>query len=197
MEKFETFSGLLVPLDAQHADTDQIIPKQFLKRVERTGYGEFLFFDWRFNDDGSLNHDFEMNHDRYQGASIMIARDNFGCGSSREHAPWALKGYGIRCIVAPSFADIFYNNCFNNGLLPVVLAADTVDRLFGELRANEGYALKVDLERRLLLTPSGEEIPFELDDFMRDRLLYGWDQIGLTLRHEDAITRWEKDHGID
>ena len=184
-------------MDRANVDTDQIIPKQFLKRVERTGYGEFLFFDWRFNDDGSLNHDFEMNHDRYQGASIMIARDNFGCGSSREHAPWALKGYGIRCIVAPSFADIFYNNCVNNGLLPVVLAADTVDRLFGELRANEGYALKVDLERRLLLTPSGEEIPFELDDFMRDRLLNGWDQIGLTLRHEDAITRWEKDHGID
>jgi 3-isopropylmalate/(R)-2-methylmalate dehydratase small subunit len=197
MDKFETFSGLLAPLDAQHADTDQIIPKQFLKRVERTGYGEFLFFDWRFNDDGSLNHDFEMNHDRYQGASILIARDNFGCGSSREHAPWALKGYGIRCIVAPSFADIFYNNCFNNGLLPVVLEADTVDRLFGELRANEGYALKVDLERRLLLTPSGEEIPFELDDFLRDRLLNGWDQVGLTLRHEDAITRWEKDHDID
>jgi len=178
-------------------DTDQIIPKQFLKRIERTGYGEFLFFDWRYLEDGKTpNPDFELNAARYQGASILLTKDNFGCGSSREHAPWALDNYGIRSILAPSFADIFYNNCFNNGMLPIRLPGEVIEQLFQEVRANEGYELFIDLPGQKIVKPDGLEIPFEVDPFLKERLLHGWDQIGLTLRHEDKITEYEKAHGI-
>lgn len=197
MEKFVTLHGLVAPLDRMNVDTDQIIPKQFLKRIERTGYADALFYDWRFLADGKTpNPDFELNAPRYQGASILLARDNFGCGSSREHAPWALHDYGFRCILAPSFADIFYNNCFNNGLLPIRLDGKTVDRLFREVRASEGYALDVNLPDQTITTPSGEVISFEIGAFLKERLLNGWDQIALTLRHEDKILAYERARGI-
>jgi 3-isopropylmalate/(R)-2-methylmalate dehydratase small subunit len=192
MEPFNKLTGIVAPLEALHVDTDQIIPKQFLKRIERTGYEDMLFYDWRYSSDGMQpNPDFELNAPRYAGASILLTKDNFGCGSSREHAPWALNDYGFRCIVAPSFADIFYNNCFNNGMLPIVLSSSIVDGLFVEVRATEGYSLTVDLEAQTIATPSGRNISFEVDPFLRERLLNGWDQIGLTLRHEDAITAFE------
>jgi 3-isopropylmalate/(R)-2-methylmalate dehydratase small subunit len=192
MESFNKLTGIVAPLEALHVDTDQIIPKQFLKRIERTGYEDMLFYDWRYSSDGMQpNPDFELNAPRYAGASILLTKDNFGCGSSREHAPWALNDYGFRCIVAPSFADIFYNNCFNNGMLPIVLPSSIVDGLFVEVRATEGYSLTVDLEAQTITTPSGRSISFEVDPFLRERLLNGWDQIGLTLRHEDAITAFE------
>lgn len=197
MEKFVTLHGLVAPLDRMNVDTDQIIPKQFLKRIERTGYEDALFYDWRFLADGKTpNPDFEMNAPRYQGASILLTRDNFGCGSSREHAPWALHDYGFRCILAPSFADIFYNNCFNNGLLPIRLDGKTVDRLFREVRAQEGYALDVNLPDQTITTPTGEVITFEIGAFLKERLLNGWDQIALTLRHEDKILAYERARGI-
>ena len=191
MRKFTTLTGLVAPLDRQNVDTDQIIPKQFLKRIERCGYEDGLFFDWRFEEDGSLNQDFELNKPRYQGASILLARTNFGCGSSREHAPWALDNYGFRCIIAPSFADIFYNNCFNNGLLPITLSEAAVEDLFREIKASEGFALVVDLAAQTITKPGGEIVPFEIELFLKERLLNGWDQIGLTLRHEDKITAFE------
>ena len=191
MKKFTTLRGIVAPLDRQNVDTDQIIPKQFLKRIERTGYEDGLFFDWRFREDGSPNPDFVLNAPRYGGAAIMLARANFGCGSSREHAPWALDNYGFRCIIAPSFADIFYNNCFNNGILPITLPDDTVNELFRETEANEGYTLSVDLATQTLARPGGETIAFEIDSFLKERLLNGWDQIGLTLRHEDRIAAYE------
>ncbi|MFM1920285.1 MAG: 3-isopropylmalate dehydratase small subunit [Candidatus Hydrogenedentota bacterium] len=195
MQKFTTLKGIVAPLEAQNVDTDQIIPKQFLKRIERTGYEGMLFFDWRYLDDGvTPNPDFELNAPRYQGASILLALDNFGCGSSREHAPWALDNYGFRCIIAPSFADIFYNNCFNNGMLPIVLPQDVVLSLIAECRANEGYQLEVDLPSQTIIRPSGEKIAFELDPFLKERLLNGWDQIGLTLRFEDKISAFESAH---
>ncbi len=197
MEKFTVLKGIVAPLDAQNVDTDQIIPKQFLKRIERTGYEDTLFYDWRFLEDGkTLNPDFEMNAERYQGASILLTRDNFGCGSSREHAPWALHDYGFRSILAPSFADIFYNNCFNNGMLPIRLDSAIIDRLFKEVRAQEGYTLEINLPEQAITTPGGEVISFEIDPFLKERLLNGWDQISLTLRHEDKITAYEKAHGI-
>ncbi len=191
MRKFTTLTGLVAPLDRQNVDTDQIIPKQFLKRIERTGYEDGLFFDWRFEEDGSLNQDFELNKPRYHGASILLARANFGCGSSREHAPWALDNYGFRCIIAPSFADIFYNNCMNNGILPIALPAEVIDDLFKEVEAGEGYTLVVDLADGTIKKPNGEILPFQIEAFLKERLLNGWDQIGLTLRHEDKITRFE------
>ncbi len=197
MEPFVRHKGIVAPLDASNVDTDQIIPKQFLKRIERTGYQDCLFFDWRFLDDGKTpNPEFEMNAPRYRGASILLTRENFGCGSSREHAPWALYDYGFRALLAPSFADIFYNNCFNNGMLPIVLSSDTIDRLFGEVRAREGYELTIDLPAQTVTTPSGEAIRFEIDPFLKERLLNGWDQIGLTLRHEDKIRAYETRRGI-
>jgi 3-isopropylmalate/(R)-2-methylmalate dehydratase small subunit len=197
MEPFTKLTGAVAPLDAMNVDTDQIIPKQFLKRIERTGYEDALFYDWRFLDDGeTLNPEFEMNAPHYQGASVLLTRDNFGCGSSREHAPWALKDYGFRCILAPSFADIFYNNCFNNGLLPIRLPADVIDRLFIEVRAGEGYEVTVDLPAQTVTKPAGETIAFELDPFLKERLLNGWDQIGLTLRHEDAIEAYEQQRAL-
>ena len=191
MRTFTTLTGLVAPLNRQNVDTDQIIPKQFLKRIERCGYEDGLFFDWRFEDDGSLNQDFELNKPQYHGASILIARANFGCGSSREHAPWALDNYGFRCIIAPSFADIFYNNCFNNGILPITLSEAAVEDLFKEIEAAEGYTLIVDLAAQTITKPGGETVPFQIDSFLKERLLNGWDQIGLTLRHEDKITAFE------
>ncbi len=197
MTPFITLTGIVAPLEALNVDTDQIIPKQFLKRVARTGYEDALFFDWRFLEDGkTLNPDFEMNAPRYQGASILLTKDNFGCGSSREHAPWALDNYGFRCLLAPSFADIFYNNCFNNGILPIRLPAPIIEQLFQEVRARDGYTLTVDLPAQMITKPNGETIPFDLDPFLKERLINGWDQIALTLRHEDKIRAYEKAHGL-
>ena len=191
MDTFTTLSGIVFPLDRMNVDTDQIIPKQFLKRIERTGYEDGLFFDWRFHPDGSVNEDFELNKVRYEGTNILMSRENFGCGSSREHAPWALDNYGFRCIIAPSFADIFYNNCFNNSILPIKLDAETVDGLFKESLPTEGYELAIDLTAQTITKPDGSTISFEIDSFMKERLLNGWDQIGLTLRHEEKITAYE------
>ena len=193
MNKFTTVRGIVAPLDASNVDTDQIIPKQFLKRIERSGYEDFLFYDWRYRDDGKTPvPDFEMNAQRYRGAKILLTRDNFGCGSSREHAPWALHDYGIQVILAPSFADIFYNNCINNGLLPIALPPEEIDQLFGEVRANDGYELIVGLPDQTITKPDSSTMRFEIDRFLRDRLLNGWDQIGLTLRREDKITAYER-----
>ncbi len=197
MEKTIIVQGIVAPLEASNVDTDQIIPKQFLKRIERSGYGEFLFFDWRFQQDGkTLDPDFEMNARRYQGASILLAKENFGCGSSREHAPWALHDYGFRAVLAPSFADIFFNNCINNAIVPIVLSASTIDRLFAEVRANAGYQLRVDLPKQTIETPGGETIPFDLETARAERLVNGWDQIGLTLLHESEIDQYERAHDI-
>ncbi len=195
MKAFTSLTGIVAPLEALNVDTDQIIPKQFLKRIERTGYEDFLFFDWRFKADGTPNPDFEMNAQRYQDASILLTKDNFGCGSSREHAPWALNDYGFRCILAPSFADIFFNNCFNNGMLPIVLPEEAIEQLFQEVRAREGYTLSIDLPTQTITKPDGSTIAFDLDPFKKECLLNGWDQIGLTLRHEDKIAAFEKARG--
>lgn len=196
MQPFVKHTGLAVPLDRSDVDTDQIIPKQFLKRIERTGFGQFLFFDWRYLEDGSPNPEFILNHPRYRGATILLARRNFGCGSSREHAPWALADYGFRAIIAPSFADIFYNNSLKNGLLPVRLPEDAVDELFRHAQGMEGYRLTVDLEQCLVTDEHGFRVPFELDSFRRECLLRGLDDIGLTLEHEDKITAYEKARGL-
>ena len=197
MKPFTTLAGLVAPLEALNVDTDQIIPKQFLKRIARTGYEDALFYDWRYLDDGTTpNPDFEMNAPRYQGASILLTKNNFGCGSSREHAPWALDNYGFRCLLAPSFADIFYNNCFNNGILPIRLPEAVIEQLFQEVRAQDGYALTVDLPAQTITRPNGETIAFELDPFLKERLLNGWDQIALTLRHEDKIRAYETSRGL-
>ncbi len=178
-------------MDRVNVDTDQIIPKQFLKRIERSGFGQFLFYDWRFNQDGSLNTDFELNQPDAEGASVLVARANFGCGSSREHAPWALHDYGFRSIIAPSFADIFYNNCFKNGVLPVQLSETEVERIFQTAATNPGYELTIDLQRQIISDDCGNKFGFAVDPFRRECLLKGLDDIGLTLRHEDAISRYE------
>ena len=191
MNPFRKHTGLVAPLDRANVDTDQIIPKQFLKRIERTGFGEFLFYDWRYSPNGQLNPIFVLNAPRYQGASILVAGKNFGCGSSREHAPWALAEYGFRAIIAPSFADIFANNCFKNGMLPIVLAQADVNGIMQRAQEQEGYRLSVDLERRVIEDPQGLSIDFSVSDFQRDCLLEGLDDIGLTLRHEDAIKAFE------
>lgn len=196
MQPFTRHTGIVALLDRANVDTDQIIPKQFLKRIERTGFGQFLFYDWRFREDGSPNPEFELNWPEFQGATILLTRRNFGCGSSREHAPWALADYGFRAIIAPSFADIFYNNCFQNGLLPIVLAEEVVDELFRHARQHLPYRLTVDLERCLIEDEWGMHIPFEIDPFRRECLLKGLDDIGLTLQHEDKILAYEKAHGI-
>lgn len=197
MKPFTVHTGIVAPLEVMNVDTDQIIPKQFLKRIERTGYGDVLFFDWRYLDDGkTLNPEFEPNAKRYEGASILLSKDNFGCGSSREHAPWALSDYGFRVLIAPSFADIFHNNCFNNGLLPIVMDAGVIQGLFGEVRATEGYSLTVDLEKQHMVKPDGTVVPFKINPFLRQRLLNGWDQIGLTLRFEDKITEYEAERAL-
>ena len=191
MEAFTTITGLAAPLDRVNADTDQIIPKQFLKRIERTGFGQFLFFDWRFEADGTTpNPDFELNRPQYAGAQILITGKNFGCGSSREHAPWALADYGFRAILAPSYADIFYNNCFKNGMLPVVLPEDTIALLL-ERATVPGYTMTVDLETQTVSDSQGFSAHFDVDPFRRECLLNGLDDIGLTLRHELDITAYE------
>ena len=196
MQAFTEITGLVAPLEVLNVDTDQIIPKQFLKRIEKTGYGQYLFFDWRFHPDGTMNPDLELNASRYKGAAILLAKDNFGCGSSREHAPWALEDYGIRCILAPSFADIFYNNCFNNGMLPIALKGEIVAELFHEVRDQEGYELNVNLSRQLIIKTDGRTIPFEVDPFNKRCLLEGLDQIGLSLAYIDKITAYERERGI-
>ncbi len=195
MQPFTKHTGLVATMDRANVDTDQIIPKQFLKRIERTGFGQFLFFDWRFSDDGSPNPNFELNQPAVAGASILVARRNFGCGSSREHAPWALGDYGFRAIIAPSFADIFYNNCFKNGMLPIRLDEQQVDDLFRRA-AKPGYRLTVDLETCQLTDDAGLAIPFDVEPFRRHCLLNGLDDIGLTLAHESEIAAYEKQHGI-
>ena len=192
MEPFIVHTGTVAPLDRVNVDTDQIIPKQFLKRIERTGFGEFLFFNWRFLEDGSLNQDFELNRPEYQGASILVAGRNFGSGSSREHAPWALLDYGFRCVIAPSFADIFYSNCFQNGILPVMLPEDTIAHLIISARQNIGYELTIDLEDQRVSDESEElSASFEIDPFRRYSLMNGLDDIGLTLQHVDTIVNYE------
>src|SRR3954462_2605941 len=194
MNSFRKHTGLVAPLDRANVDTDQIIPKQFLKRIERTGFGEFLFYDWRYIADGMLNQSFVLNEPRYEGASILIADKNFGCGSSREHAPWALGEYGFRVIIAPSFADIFANNCFKNGMLPIALNEEQVRGIMRRAQQQEGYTLIVDLERLTVEDPGRLSIPFVAGEFQRYFLLEGLDDIGLTLRHEDLITDYEARH---
>jgi 3-isopropylmalate/(R)-2-methylmalate dehydratase small subunit len=200
MRPFTRLEGLVAPLDRANVDTDAIIPKQFLKSIKRTGFGPNAFDEWRYldrgepgksNHDRPLNPDFVLNQARYQGASILLTRENFGCGSSREHAPWALEDYGFRVIIAPSFADIFYNNCFKNGLLPIVLPAGTVDQLFREVSTNEGYLVEVDLAAQKVTTPTGQVFGFEVDADRKHRLLNGLDDIGLTLQHMDEIKAYE------
>jgi 3-isopropylmalate/(R)-2-methylmalate dehydratase small subunit len=191
MLPFKIHTGLVAPLDRPNVDTDQIIPKQFLKRVARTGFGEFLFYDWRYKDDGRPEESFVLNEPKYEGASVLVAGRNFGCGSSREHAPWALLEYGFRAIVAPSFADIFANNCTKNGVLPVTLHDEEVAELIRRAEAREGYELTVDLEARVVRDESGFRASFSIDEFRRYCLLEGLDDIGLTLRHEPSISEYE------
>ncbi len=200
MRAFTVLDGLVAPLDRANVDTDAIIPKQFLKSIKRTGFGPNLFDEWRYLDRGEpgqdcskrpLNPDFVLNQPRYQGAQILLARRNFGCGSSREHAPWALEDYGFRAIIAPSFADIFYNNCFKNGLLPIVLSEEQVDQLFREVEATEGYQLHIDLPAQTVTTPGGTVFTFEIDAFRKHCLVNGLDEIGLTLQHADDIKAYE------
>ncbi len=192
MQAFTTLTGLVAPLDRVNVDTDQIIPKQFLKTIKRTGLREGLFFDWRRKKDGSPDPNFFLNQARYQGATILLTRDNFGSGSSREHAPWALLDQGFRCVIAPSFADIFYNNCFQNGILPVVLQADEVLSIMKDVTGTEGYRLTVDLGNQHVTTPDGAVYRFDVDPFRKDCLYRGLDSIGLTLQHEAAITAYER-----
>ncbi|HVF91667.1 MAG TPA: 3-isopropylmalate dehydratase small subunit [Blastocatellia bacterium] len=189
MGPFSRHRGKVATLDRVNVDTDQIIPKQFLKRIERTGFGQFLFYDWRFRENGEPNPDFELNQPRFEGASVLLTRANFGCGSSREHAPWALMDYGFRSIIAPTFADIFYSNCLKNGLLPVRLSEDKVEELFD--RARDEYELVIDLERQWVTDDHGFRSGFDIEPFSRECLLKGLDDIGLTLRHEDKIREYE------
>lgn len=200
MEKFITLNGLVAPLDRPNVDTDAIIPKQFLKSIKRSGFGPNLFDEWRYLDRGEpgmdnskrpLNPDFVLNQSRYQGAQVLLGRDNFGCGSSREHAPWALEDFGFRCVIAPSFADIFYNNCFKNGILPIMLDAAVVDQLFKEVEESEGYKLNIDLQAKTVTTPGGDTFSFEVDEFRQYCLLNGLDDIGLTLQHVEDIKAYE------
>ena len=201
MEKFTTLQALVLPLDRPNVDTDAIIPKQFLKSIRRSGFGPNLFDEWRYLDHGEpdqdnsgrpLNPDFALNQARYQGARILLGRENFGCGSSREHAVWALEDYGFRVVIAPSFADIFFNNCFKNGMLPFVLDAEKVEALFKAVEATHGYTLTVDLQEQTVTTPTGEVFGFEVDAFRKHCLLEGLDDIGLTLQHADAIRAYEQ-----
>lgn len=200
MQKFTLLKGLVAPMDRENVDTDAIIPKQFLKSIRKTGFGQNLFDEWRYLDAGfpgqdpasrRLNPDFVLNQPRYKGASILLARKNFGCGSSREHAPWALDQYGFRALIAPSYADIFFNNSFKNGLLPIALSEAQVSNLFDEAAAFPGYALTVDLDRQVVVKPNGEEVPFEMQPFRKYCLLNGFDDIGLTLRQSDKIRAFE------
>ncbi len=203
MKSFTTLTALVAPLDRANVDTDAIIPKQFLKSIKRSGFGPNAFDEWRYLDHGEpgmdnskrpLNPDFVLNQARYQGANILLTRKNFGCGSSREHAPWALEDYGFRVILAPSFADIFFNNCFKNGLLPIVLPENTIDQLFQEVFANEGYQLSIDLAQQSVTTPDGTTYHFDITEHRKHCLLNGLDEIGLTLQHADAIKAYEVKH---
>ncbi|GCE11346.1 3-isopropylmalate dehydratase small subunit [Tengunoibacter tsumagoiensis] len=192
MEAFTTHRGLVAPLDRTNVNTDDIIPARFLKTIKRTGFADALFANWRFQVDGKTpNTDFVLNQPRYAGASILVSGDNFGCGSSREHAPWAIREYGFRCVIAPSFADIFYNNCFNNGILPVTLAEATVQELLYQIVSHEGYTLDVDLQAQTVTTPDGRVLRFEIDQFRKQALLQGLDNIGWTLSHHDEISTYE------
>ncbi|MFT7772735.1 3-isopropylmalate dehydratase small subunit [Roseateles sp.] len=200
MDKFILHKGLVAPMDRENVDTDAIIPKQFLKSIKRSGFGPNLFDEWRYLDHGEPgqdpasrrpNPDFVLNQPRYAGASVLIARQNFGCGSSREHAPWALQQYGFRAILAPSFADIFFNNCFKNGLLPIVMPESAMNQLFDEVKAFPGYQLAIDLPRQVVVKPDGAEIPFDIEPFRKECLLGGLDEIGLTLQHTDKIRAYE------
>lgn len=194
MEKYTKHNSVAALMNRANVDTDQIIAKQFLKKVERTGFGQHLFHDWRFLDDGSENPEFELNNPNFKNAKILVAGDNFGCGSSREHAPWAIDDYGFNTIISTSFADIFYNNCFKNGILPIVVDADTLNALMSEIADNEGVAFEVDLENQSLTTPGGLNISFEIDEFRKNNLLQGLDDIGLTLKHTDKIDDYEVKH---
>lgn len=203
MRKFVTINGLLAPLDRVNVDTDAIIPKQFLKSIKRSGFGPNCFDEWRYLDHGEpgmdnsqrpLNPDFELNQTRYKGASILLTRKNFGCGSSREHAPWALDDYGFRAVIAPSFADIFFNNCYKNGLLPIVLPENVVEQLFQEVYAQEGYRLNIDLPQQTVSTPNKETFSFEITEHRKHCLINGLDEIGLTMQHADAIHQFEQQH---
>ncbi len=202
MNKFTVHQGLVVPLDRENVDTDAIIPEQFLKSIKKTGFGQNLFDEWRYLDHGEpgqdctnrpINPDFVLNQSRYKGASILLARQNFGCGSSREHAPWALEQYGFRAVIAPSFADIFFNNCYKNGLLPIVLSAQQVDHLFNEAAAFNGYQLTIDLEKQQVIAPDGRSYDFEIAAFRKYCMVNGLDDIGLTLRHADKIKTYESE----
>lgn len=201
MEKFENFTGIVAPMDRPNVDTDAIIPKQYLKSIKRSGFGPNLFDDWRYLDPGApdienstrrANPDFILNQSPYDKAEVLLARENFGCGSSREHAVWALTDFGFRVVIAPSFADIFFNNSFKNGLLPIALDSNIVDRLFNELESDPGYKLSIDLENQRVVTPAGEKIPFEIGEFRKYCLLNGLDDIGLTLRHDEQIREFEQ-----
>ncbi|GIP15070.1 3-isopropylmalate dehydratase small subunit [Paenibacillus montaniterrae] len=192
MEAFIKHTGIVAPVDRVNVDTDAIIPKQFLKRIERSGFGQFLFYEWRFDEEGNINPNFEPNKPRYNGASVLISRANFGCGSSREHAPWAILDYGFKVVIAPSFADIFYNNCFKNGILPIKLSEEQVEELFQRTAKHEGYSLNVDLENKVLTDEHGLKIEFDLDEHRRQFLLQGLDDIGLTLQHEALISAYEE-----
>jgi len=194
MQPFSVHTGMVAPLDRLNVDTDQMIPKQFCKLLTREGYGKFLFFDWRYLPDGKPNPEFVLNSPRYQSASILIARANFGCGSSREHAPWGILDYGFRVVIAPSYADIFYNNCFKNGILPVTLAESEVDELFRRTEKNQGYRLTADLPNQIVTDPSGLKFAFQIDPFRKMTLIKGLDDIGLTLQHESAIAAYERGH---
>ena len=196
MTPFKAFTGLVAPLDRANVDTDQIIPKQFLKRVERTGFGQYLFHDWRTLPDGSPDPGFVLNLERYRGAQILLARENFGCGSSREHAPWALLDAGFKVILAPSFADIFRSNCFQNGMLPVALPCELIEQWFSRVQAQRGSQIKVDLHAQTLTGSDGFRCDFEIDSFRRRCLLEGLDDIGLTLEHQDQIAAYEKAHRL-
>jgi len=196
MEPFTIHTGLVATMDRSNVDTDQIIPKQFLKRIERTGFGQYLFFDWRFNDNGSENSEFELNQPAVRGASILVARRNFGSGSSREHAVWALSDYGFKAVLAPSFADIFYSNCFKNGLLPIPLSEASIETIFIRQKTNPGYQLTVDLENCVVTDSHGLNESFTIEPSRRHNMLHGLDDIGLTLQHEDKITAYEQAHGI-
>ncbi|MEI6737563.1 MAG: 3-isopropylmalate dehydratase small subunit [Pseudomonadota bacterium] len=206
MDKFVRFEGLVAPLDRANVDTDAIIPKQFLKSIKRSGFGPNLFDEWRYLDVGQPGNDntlrprnpnFVLNLARYQGAQILLTRKNFGCGSSREHAPWALLDFGFRGVIAESFADIFHNNCFKNGILPIVLPVAELDALFAQVEATPGYKLSIDLEQQIVVRPDGKELPFTVDTFRKECLLNGWDDIGLTLRHTDLIKTFEEKRRIE
>jgi 3-isopropylmalate/(R)-2-methylmalate dehydratase small subunit len=203
MNPFITHTGIVAPLDRANVDTDAIIPKQFLKSIKKTGFGPHLFDEWRYLDHGEpgmdltqrkKNPEFVLNQSQYEKASILIARENFGCGSSREHAPWAIEDFGFRAILAPSFADIFFSNCFKNGLLPIVLPNETIDLLFKSIYANKGYALTIDLENQFVVLPSNEKISFQVDAFRKHCLMHGLDDIGLTMQHSDSIKAFEQDY---